>query len=81
MESIEFWTEFFGWCTVLNLGIYLISVVALFAMRSVVVSQGLRWFGVSEEAVLQTTYQWIGTYKLAIILFALVPWLALKLMV
>lgn len=80
MDSMEAWTRFFGWYTALNVGIYLISVVALLTMRNVVVRQNQRWFGVSEDVVLRTVYQWIGAYKLAILLFGLVPWLALTLM-
>ena len=80
MDSTEMWTEFFGWYTVLNVGIYLISALAVLTMRNLVVRQGERWFGVPEDVALRTTYQWIGAYKLAIVLFALTPWLALKLM-
>lgn len=79
-DSLETWTQFFGWYTALNVGIYLISAVAVMTMRNLVVRQGERWFGVSEEVALRTTYQWIGAYKLGIILFAFVPWLALTLM-
>lgn len=80
MESIEAWTQFFGWCTLLNLGMYLISAVALMTMRPLVVRRNIRWFGVTEDVVLQTSLQWLAAYKLGILLFALVPWLALTLM-
>ena len=79
MDSIEAWTRFFGWYTVLNLGFYLISAVAVLTMWNLLVRHSARWFGVSEDDALRTCYQWIGTYKLAILLFGLVPWLALKL--
>lgn len=80
MGSIEAWTRFFGWCTVLNLGMYLISVVAVLTMRSFILRRNMRWFGISEDEVRRTTFHWIAGYKLAIVLFAFVPWLALKLM-
>ncbi|MCA9316187.1 MAG: hypothetical protein R3F05_12750 [Planctomycetota bacterium] len=80
MGSIEAWTRFFGWCTVLNLGMYLISVVAVLTMRGFILRRNARWFGIPEEEVLRTTFRWIATYKLALIMLALVPWLALKLM-
>jgi hypothetical protein len=81
MDSIDTWTRFFGWYTALNVGIYLISAIAVMTMRNLVVRQGERWFGVPEDVALRTTYQWIGAYKLAIILLGLVPWLVLKFMV
>jgi hypothetical protein len=80
MDSIEAWTRFFGWCTLLNLGVYLISAVALLTLRPMVVRNNMRWFGVTEDDVLRTSLQWLGAYKLGILLFALVPWLALTLM-
>ncbi|MGE0191126.1 MAG: DUF6868 family protein [Planctomycetota bacterium] len=80
MGSIEAWTRFFGWCTVLNLGMYLVSVVAVLTMRGFVVRRNVRWFGVGEDEVLRTTFRWIAAYKLAIVVLAFVPWLALTLM-
>ena len=80
MDSIETWTQFFGWCTVLNLGIYLTSAAAMLAMRPMVVRKNMRWFGVTEDDVLRVSLQWLAAYKLGILLFALVPWLALTLM-
>lgn len=80
MNSAEVWTQFFGWYTVINLVFYVISAVAVLAMRNLVVRHSARWFGVTEDVALRTVYQWIGAYKLGILLFGLVPWLALKLM-
>jgi hypothetical protein len=80
MDSIETWTRFFGWCTVLNLGIYVISAVVLITARPLVVRKNIRWFGVSEDVVLRVSLQWLAAYKLGILLFAFVPWLALTLM-
>ncbi|HJR89740.1 MAG TPA: hypothetical protein VJ782_06220 [Aeromicrobium sp.] len=80
MDSIDTWTRFLGWYTVLNVGMYLITVVMVLTMRDFLVRHSARWFGVTEDVALRTTYQWAGAYKLAIILFGLAPWLALKLM-
>lgn len=80
MDSIEMWSRFFGWCTVLNLGMYLISAVAMLTMRPLVVRKCIGWFGVTEDVVLRVSLQWLAAYKLAILLLALVPWLALTFM-
>lgn len=80
MDTIETWARFFGWYTALNVGMYLLTAVMVLTMRDFLVRHSARWFGVSEETALRTTYQWIGAYKLAIVLFALAPWLALTLM-
>lgn len=80
MTTIEAWTSFFGWCTVVNIGIYLITVLALAAMRSRAYRINARIFRISEEDVARITLQYVGAYKLAITVFCFVPWLALKLM-
>lgn len=80
MASIETWTSFFGWCTVINIGIYLIAVTALAAMRSWAYRINGNIFRISEEDVARITFQYIGAYKLAITVLCFAPWLALKLM-
>lgn len=80
MTSIETWTAFFGWCTVINIGIYLITVTALAALRGFAYRTNARIFRISEEDVARTTFQYIGAFKLAITVFCFTPWLALKLM-
>lgn len=80
MASIETWTSFFGWCTVINIGIYLITVIALAAMRSWAYRINATTFRISEEDVARITFQYVGAYKLAITVLCFAPWLALKLM-
>jgi hypothetical protein len=78
--TIEAWTSFFGWCTVVNIGIYLITVIALAAMRSFAYRVNAKIFRIGEEDVARITFQYVGAYKLAITVFCFAPWLALKIM-
>ena len=55
MNSIEFWTAFFGWCTVVNIGIYLITVIALWLMRGFAYRMNARIFALDEADVARTT--------------------------
>ena len=80
MNSIEFWTAFFGWCTVVNIGIYLITVTALWLMRGFAYRMNARIFALEEADIARTTFQYVGAYKLLITVFCFAPWLALKLM-
>ena len=80
MNSIEAWAEFFGWCTVINMGLYLLTVAVLASMRDLAARINARIFKLSEEDVLRGAFQYVGNYKLAITLLCFVPWLALKLM-
>ena len=80
MNTLQTWTTFFGWLTVVNLGLYLITVIALFAMRSFAYKMNARMFGVSEDVVAKATLNYISAFKLVIAVFCFAPWIALKLM-
>ena len=80
MKTPEIWTTFFGWLTIINIGIYLITVTALYLMRGFAYRMNARVFGISEEEVGNTTFKYVGAFKLLITVFCFAPWLALKLM-
>ena len=80
MSSIDTWTSFFGWMTIVNIGIYLITVIALMLMRGFAYRMNARLFKISEADVAKETFRYIGFYKLAITVFCFAPWLSLKLM-
>lgn len=80
MNSIETWTTFFGWLTVVNIGIYLIVALALLGMRSFVYSMNSKMFKISEADVAKESFRYVAFYKLAITVFCFAPWLALKFM-
>lgn len=80
MTSIESWTAFFGWCTVVNIAIYLITVTALWLMRGFAYRFNAKIFDIGEADVARVSFQYVGAYKLLITVFCFAPWLALKLM-
>ena len=80
MNSMQFWTTFFGWMTVVNLGIYLISVIALASMRGFAYRINAKIFGISEDDIATISVQYVAAYKVLIAAFFFAPWLALKLM-
>lgn len=80
MTSIETLTSFFGWLTIVNIGIYLLTAIALVSMRGLVYRINARIFRISEADVAREAFRYVGFYKLAITVFCFAPWLALKLM-
>jgi len=80
MTEFHSWTTFFGWLTVINIGIYLITVIAVGLMRGFAYRTNARIFRISEEEVAKTTFKYVGAYKLLITVFCFAPWVALKLM-
>ena len=80
MTEFHSWTTFFGWLTVINIGIYLITVIAVTLLRGFAYRTNAKIFRISEEEVAKTTFKYVGAYKLLITVFCFAPWVALKLM-
>ena len=81
MTNVQAWTTFFGWLTIVNMAVYIFSALMLWLMRDFAYRLNARLFGISEEQVAKSSFNYIATYKLLIIVFCFAPWLALKLMV
>jgi hypothetical protein len=79
MTNAQAWTSFFGWLTIVNMGIYTFSVLMLWLMRGFVYRMNATMFGVSEGEVAKTVFKYVGAYKLIIAAFCFAPWLTLKL--
>lgn len=73
-------TSFFGWCLLINLGFYIVTAMSLVFLKGMVRDVNQRLFGISEERIMQESFAFLGRFKLAIILFFLTPYIALRLM-
>lgn len=80
METLQTWTTFFGWMTVINIGIYLITVTMLYLLRGFAYRTTAGIFQIREEEVAKTMFKYVGAFKLLITVFCFAPWLSLKLM-
>ncbi len=80
MDTTETLVKFFEWCIILNIGFYFLTIIALFMFRGIVLRINARLFGVSEVDIARESFSYVGRYKLAIIMFFFVPYLALRLM-
>jgi hypothetical protein len=69
-----------GWCLLINLGMYLVTVVAVaYGRRLILRLHGAR-FGLDPGTLPTILYGFVGLYKLLIIVFNLAPWLAIQIM-
>ena len=80
MNSIATLTEFFGWCTVINIGIYLLTIVGLTLMRGMALRINVKLFSIDEETFSRVSFQYVAAYKLAITVLCFVPYIALKIL-
>jgi len=69
---------FFGWCSVINLGILIFSSVMLMACRSWVTSIHSKMFGIEEKELGSLYFRYLAYYKVAVIAFNLAPYFALR---
>lgn len=80
MNSIQVIREFLGWCSVINIGLLFTSTVTLIVMRDWVVNIHAKMTGVSEAELPRLYLEFLGNYKTFIIVFNIVPYVALRVM-
>ena len=80
MNSLEAVTTFFGWTTVINFALLIFSSIAVVAARGAISRIHGRMFGLEPVDLSQAYFQYLAQYKIAIIVFSLAPYIALKLM-
>jgi len=76
--DLEFLKDFFLWSTLINFGVLLLWFAALVFARSWMHRMHSRWFPMSMENFSRCHYMMYGGYKLAIIVFNMVPYIALR---
>jgi len=80
MNTIETIRVFLGWCSVINIGLLSISSIILVTLRSPVARIHAKLFDVAEMDLARIYLQFIGNYKMLIIVFNIVPYFALRIM-
>lgn len=81
MNSIELVREFLAWCSVINIGMLLLSTIMLLFMRDWVITIHAKMTGVSEAELPRIYLEFLGNYKMLIIIFNIVPYIVLRIMV
>lgn len=80
MTSLQTVTAFFGWTTVINFVLLAVSTIALISMRGFISRVHAKMFGLNPEDVSRDYVRYLAQYKIAIIVFSMVPYIALTLM-
>ena len=81
MNSIELVREFLAWCSAINIGMLLVSTIMLLFMRGWIIKIHAKMTGVSEAELPRIYLEFLGNYKMLIIVFNVVPYIALRIMV
>ena len=80
MFTIETFTTFLGWCSVINIGILLFTTLLLLPMNEWVANIHGRLFGIKRTDVQLSYFNYLANYKIVVLVFNLAPYIALKVM-
>ncbi len=80
MNSIKSLAKFFGWCTVINIGLILLFLLGITVFHEVFVGLTTAIFGVTQEEAKATLFLVFMQFRLAVVVLNLVPYIALKIM-
>jgi hypothetical protein len=73
-------TVFFGWCTLINMSIYTFSSLFIIVLKRFTMNLHSKLMGMNAKKLPALYFKYLGNYKIAILIFNLAPYLALKLM-
>ena len=74
------WTSFLGYCLILNYAILIIWFFAFVFIKNFIKKLHLQWFKLSDTQFDAIHYSAMAVYKILILVFNLVPYIALKLL-
>ena len=78
MNSLETLTVFFGWCTAINIGVFVLACVFVILMPGPAVRMHSKMFGLDKVDLSRQYFQYLAQYKIAILVLSLIPYIALK---
>ncbi len=80
MNSLDAVTTFFGWATVINFVFLTVATISIVTMRGFISGMHGKMFGLDPVDLSRAYFQYIAQFKIAVIVFSLTPYIALKLM-
>jgi hypothetical protein len=75
--DIQTLTTFFMWCTIINLGLLILTSLVCIFLADFSYRMNNRFFSISREAFNIALFSFIGLFKIFVIVFNLVPYIAL----
>lgn len=74
---VDLLQSFFGWCTVINAVLLMVSFLFLSLAGDWIYKIHSRFFSLTRETFNIAWYGFMGLYKILIIVFCFVPWVVL----
>ncbi|QBG36447.1 DUF6868 family protein [Litorilituus sediminis] len=80
MNNLNEMTLFFGWCSLINIGILMLTTISLTLFRTSISKIHAKLMQVEEKTLPSLYFNYLANYKVLILVFNLVPYLVLKMM-
>lgn len=80
MFNIAELTTFLGWCSLINIVILFLSSILIVTLKQPIAKLHSKLMGVKSSDLLILYFQYLAHYKIYIIIFNIVPYIALQLM-
>lgn len=71
---------FLGWCSVINICVLALSSIFIFSFKGFVTAFHSKISGIDEKELMNVYIQYLGNYKIFILIFNIVPYISLKIM-
>lgn len=78
MYSLETLANFLGWCSLLNIGLLLFSTLLLSLAMRPLANIHSKLFGIDKSSLPMAYFRYLANYKLLMLVFNLVPYIALR---
>ena len=75
--EIETVRDFFMWCTIINVALLSLSILLCSCTGDWVYRMHTKWFPMPRETFTVVLYSFLGVYKMMLIMFSFVPYVAL----
>lgn len=76
--DVQTLTTFFMWCTIINASLLIFWALMCFAALDFVRRMHSKWFPMPRETFSVVMYSLLGFYKIIVIVFNIVPYVALQ---
>lgn len=81
MITIETMIEFLGWCSIINLGILILSAVFIIIFKDTAIKIHTKMFDLDKIYLQQSYFKYLAQYKIIIIVFNIVPYFVLNVII
>ncbi len=80
MNSLDTMITFFGWCSIINIGLLIFTAVLIIFLKTTILMIHAKIFHLKEDEISIEYFRYLAQYKILVIVFNIVPYFALLIM-